>query len=323
MGTVIMTLVILTDKRPYAALGLVLRRVTYLTLPLSVLFIRYFPDLGRAYHMGRPSFTGITFHKNGLGILCLTSGIYFCWHFLFKQRTDTDPGSRLHYSIYLLIVPMIVWLFYMANSATSLACMFAAICLLLIGRLPRMEQQPSTLVAIGIIFLVVFGVLEALFGVTDTLIFMLGRREDLTTRIPTWNILLSMVENPIVGFGYEIFWAGDRLSYFWNKTGTTIISAHNGYLDTYLTLGIIGLSLLLLSIIAGLIKAIKRLRYEYKYALLRITFIIVCILQNWTESTLKTTCNMVILFLFGILDMPTSMAQMDPKTQTIRDPGIQ
>ena len=44
-----MVLVILTEKRPYEAVGVILRRLAFLLLPLSVLFIRYYPDLGREY----------------------------------------------------------------------------------------------------------------------------------------------------------------------------------------------------------------------------------------------------------------------------------
>src|SRR5215469_2166648 len=41
LGTVIMALVILTENEPYVAVGVVLRRLAFLTLPLSVVFIKY------------------------------------------------------------------------------------------------------------------------------------------------------------------------------------------------------------------------------------------------------------------------------------------
>ena len=48
LGNPIMALVILTERRPYEALGITLRRLSFLLLPLSVVFVRYFPELGRA-----------------------------------------------------------------------------------------------------------------------------------------------------------------------------------------------------------------------------------------------------------------------------------
>ena len=60
LGNPIMALVILTEPRPYEAIGIVLRRLAFLMLPLSLLFIRYYPELGRAYHAdGSPMFTGV------------------------------------------------------------------------------------------------------------------------------------------------------------------------------------------------------------------------------------------------------------------------
>src|SRR3989337_2901378 len=49
LGDVVMVLVILTDHNRLAALKRVLTRVAFLLLPISILFIRYYPDLGRAY----------------------------------------------------------------------------------------------------------------------------------------------------------------------------------------------------------------------------------------------------------------------------------
>ena len=46
-GNVLMAMVILTEPRPSYALAGVLRRLAYLTLPLSVVFNRYFPQLSR------------------------------------------------------------------------------------------------------------------------------------------------------------------------------------------------------------------------------------------------------------------------------------
>ena len=44
-----MVLVLLTERHPYEAIGITLRRLSFLLLPASVLFVRYYPDLGRGY----------------------------------------------------------------------------------------------------------------------------------------------------------------------------------------------------------------------------------------------------------------------------------
>src|SRR5215468_729214 len=48
-GHLVMVLVVLTEKDPAAAFKSVLARCAYILVPVSVLFIRYYPDLGRFY----------------------------------------------------------------------------------------------------------------------------------------------------------------------------------------------------------------------------------------------------------------------------------
>ena len=54
-----------------------------------------------------------------------------------------------------------------------------------------------------------------------------------------------MHTNPLLGTGYESFWLGSRLQLFWQTSGLGHINeAHNGFLEMYLNLGIIGLALI-------------------------------------------------------------------------------
>ncbi len=67
LGNIIMAMVILTEKNPYEATTTVLRRIAFMLVPLSILLIRYYPELGRSYHMGNLMVTGVANQKNGLG----------------------------------------------------------------------------------------------------------------------------------------------------------------------------------------------------------------------------------------------------------------
>ncbi|PXF56317.1 MAG: hypothetical protein C4B58_13900 [Deltaproteobacteria bacterium] len=303
LGTVSMALVILTEDCPYEAIGVIFRRLAFLLLPLSVLFIKYYPHLGRAYHMGKPMFTGVTTQKNSLGVICLIFGIYFCWSLLFNLREGTELGRQPHLSIYLILLPMIAWLLYMANSATSLACMVVAICILLVGRLPAVAREPRRILTLCIACVALFGIMEFFFDVKDTIITMLGRRPDLTTRVPMWEDLLAMVKNPIVGYGWESFWLGDRQQILIETWGLAH-NAHNGYLETYLNLGLIGLFFLLGWIVFGLGKVSRHLGIDYPAALLRLCFIAVVVLYNWTEATLCGVNYIWMVFILGTIEVP-------------------
>jgi exopolysaccharide production protein ExoQ len=310
LGNVAMALVILTEQRPIAAIGVVLRRLAFVLLPLSVLFIKFYPELGRGYHaIGSVMYTGVATQKNGLGQICLLTGIYFAWDLCLAHSKWFDlkgPRRHNHYLIYLVLIPMVVWLFYMANSATALACMIIVVGLFIVGRHSVIAQKPRRLVSLAFTGIVIFGILEFATDFTTMLVTMLGRTPDLTTRVPLWEALLSLVENPLIGTGYEIFWSGKRMLQIWYEYGP-IIQAHNGYLDIYLNLGVIGLSLLLASITAGAIKVVKLLDHDYVNGMMKMAFLVIVVFYNWSEATFKPLSNLFILILFSILEVPSQV----------------
>ena len=52
-------LVMLTERRPYDAVVLTVRRLAFVWMPLSLLFIRYYPEFGRSYSWGGPKRRGM------------------------------------------------------------------------------------------------------------------------------------------------------------------------------------------------------------------------------------------------------------------------
>ena len=306
-GNIVMALIIITEHRPYDALGFVLRRLGFVLIPLSVLFVRYYPDLGRGYHMGIVEYSGVTTTKNSLGQLCLIVGIYFCWQLFVLKLKPATLGNRPPYFVYLIMLTMTAWLLHISHSATSLALMISAACFLLVVRLPSLVKKPRRILSLLITLAVVFAFLEGVFGIKEHIIEMLGRDPDLTERTPVWAMLMEMVDNHLFGVGYEIFWYGDRLTWIWQRMGTPsngIVQAHNGYLEIYLSLGIVGLILLVGGIIAGLVKALKHLETEYAYGVLRIILILTIVVYNYTEATFVPLSNMFILLFVSILEAP-------------------
>src|SRR5262249_51353637 len=79
LGDPIMVLILLTEREPVKAVETVIKRCAYVLIPLSVLFIKYYPDLGRTHSewSGELYYTGVTTNKNLLGLLCMVSGLLF------------------------------------------------------------------------------------------------------------------------------------------------------------------------------------------------------------------------------------------------------
>lgn len=300
-----MVLVILTDKRPAEAIDAVLRRLAILWLPLSIVFFKYFPALGRQYHesTGEQFATGVSLGKNGLGIMCLVCGIYFSWKYIVKHREKFKWDWQENISDFALM-GMTLWLLQRSQSATALVCVTAAVMLFLISRTKLFARKPDGMITMLLIFIPLFYLLEETFGVTDVILDLLGRDRTLTTRVPMWEFLKTMVTNPILGSGYQSFWLGERLNMIWGFTGRTISQAHNGYLEQYLNLGYIGVAFLGAIILSGFLKIKRQLNLDFALGMLCLCVIVSTVLYNYTEALFYGINNVWLLTLFAVIDIP-------------------
>src|SRR5262249_49646648 len=111
-----------------------------------------------------------------------------------------------------------------------------------------------------------------------------GRDPTLTDRTKIWAFLLSMKTNPLLGTGYESFWLGPRLQWFWQHAGFGFINeAHNGCLEVYLNLGIIGLSFLGLFLIASYRTICRRFKRFSNFGSLSLAWWTTLLLYSITE----------------------------------------
>jgi O-antigen ligase len=302
LGNPIMVLVILTEKRPYEAVGVILRRLAFLWLPLSILFIKYYPALGRGYtQQGRQMFTGVGDQKNSLGAVCLICGIYFFWNFLLNRKESFKSGERS--IINFMLMAMVIYLLHMANSATSLACLVVAAGLFFISRIGLIAQKPDRIILLGIVVAAFFLVLDEALDLDDVIFGILGRDPGLTTRKWMWQVLEEIETDPLLGTGYQSFWLGKRLSIFYEKVGVLPGQAHNGYLEQYLNLGYIGVAFIVIIMVSGLLKVRRHLNADFPPAMLRLSLIVTAALYNYTEASFYGINVIWLLTLLGIFEI--------------------
>src|SRR5271169_415572 len=140
-----MVLIILTDPAPLVALKRLLTRVGLLLVTLSILFIKYFPDLGRSYSpwTGETSYTGVTTNKQGLGMLILIFGLGALWQLVYLYRAKDVPVRRRHLLVQGVLLGEVIWLLTMAHSLTSTACFLMMGCLVAAIGLFKSCQKPA------------------------------------------------------------------------------------------------------------------------------------------------------------------------------------
>jgi exopolysaccharide production protein ExoQ len=305
LGDLVMVLVVLTDPDCSSAIKRFLARAGFLLLPVSVLLIRYYPELGRGYRavtqgVWEATHTGVTMDKNMLGMVCLVFGIGCVWRFLEAFRNE--DGSRRKGSLIAhgAVVAMVLWLFRMANSMTSLACFVLGSGVILATGFPRVTRKRATLHFLVVAVLsVAFSVL--FLNVGTVLLEIMGRDPTLTGRTDLWDRVLNMTVAPLIGTGFESFWLGPRLEKLWDIYWWRPNEAHNGYLEVFLNLGWMGAALLAVVMVTGYRNVVGAFGRDPAIGRLCLAYFVAVVAYNFSESAIKAFHPAWIAFLLAII----------------------
>jgi exopolysaccharide production protein ExoQ len=149
---------------------------------------------------------------------------------LTKSRTSLIAGTSVCLICYVLLTPNV-------RKALRNGALLAAISLgfLFTSSTLFQDQAASTLLSLG----------------RDDQV--ISSADELTGRLPLWHTLLSYSSHkPILGYGYDSFWTPDRIYYISTEQGWRLNSAHSGYLEVLLSLGVVGLLAVLIILFGGL-----------------------------------------------------------------------
>lgn len=308
MGHPVMALVILSDPDPARALKIVLRRCAYLFLPLSVLFIKYLPEYGRSFDAwtGEAVNNGVGLTKNDLGYICMVSGLIFFWQLLTLARNTNGSRNWREIAIGGAFITMALWLLDVSNSATSLGSSVLGASIIVLLGTPFVSKRyfGTYVVAAALIGLVV----ESSFGLYAATIEALGRNPTLTDRTVVWDDVLALQDQPLIGYGFESFWLGIRLEAMWAKWWWRPTQAHNGYIETYLNLGVIGLVLLGLVIVSGFRSITRSFADDLEFGRLRMGLLFAILAFNVTEAAFKGTHFVWTIFYIVVMHVPRRAA---------------
>jgi exopolysaccharide production protein ExoQ len=304
VGDLVMALILVTDGEPVAALRRFFSRVGFILFPVSILLIRY-TDLGRGYDPdGGPMNTGVTTNKNSLGMIVFLLSIGALWNVraLFMDKEAPNRTRRLIAQGTFLTFGIV--LLQMAHSATSIACFILGGGLILATGLRSMRIRPARVHALclGIVFA---GAIIMLSGGESIVTSALGRKSNLSGRTDIWAASIAAADNPIIGTGFESFWntnvekVARSLPGYWEIHN--LVSAHNGYIQIYLDLGWIGVSLIALIIISGYRYSIRAFRRDPELASLFLAYIATSTIYSITEAGFRVLTATWIFLLLAVV----------------------
>jgi exopolysaccharide production protein ExoQ len=318
IGDIVMVLVVVSDVDPIASVKRLLARVGFVLLPASLLLIKYFPDLGRTYDPGfgvwTPMYTGVTTNKNELGLITMIFGLGALWRIIGEIRFGDKPQRLRHLAAQGALLATSAWLLWLAHSTTSTACFAIGTMLILSTSLPVLSRRPVLihLLALGLVFASVFALFLDSGG---SLVGSLGKDPTLTGRTDIWNLVLSLKANPLVGTGFESFWLGPRLEKMWAVYWWHPIEAHNGYLEVFLNLGWVGIACFAALIVSGYRNAFAAFRRKPQTNGIRIAFLVIAVIYNLTESSVRVLNPVWILFLLSVVAVPEAAVRIKAKAK--------
>ncbi len=304
IGDLVMVLIVLTETDVAAALKRLFARVGFILLPFSVLLIRYFGELGRGYDPdGNPMNTGVTTNKNSLGVITFVITLGALWNVLALLRTKEEPhrSRRLLAQGALLITGGA--LLAMAHSATSSACFALGAVLILATNQPVIRRRPWTLHAI-VLTIVLGCALTMLLSGRAVVLHAMGRETNLTGRADIWNAVIPVAPNAAVGAGFESFWLGPRLDQVWARLPSVYMhvdEAHNGYLEVYLNLGLVGVSFIALILFTGYRRAVATFRRNPALGSLMLAYVATAAIYGITEASFRLLCPAWIFLVFAVV----------------------
>jgi exopolysaccharide production protein ExoQ len=299
LGDLVMVLIVVTDPFPSAAIKRIFARVGFILVPLSVLFVKYFPFWGRVYSPwdGEQTYTGVSINKNMLGTICLVIGIGCAWCFLeaFRGEGINRKGRMIAHAT---VFGMALWLILLADSATSLSCLVLTTGLMVVLGWPVFARRRvvAHILVFGILFVCIFA---TFFNTGGGLLETVGRNSSLTGRTEIWGEVITIANsgNSVLGTGFESFWLGPRLQRMWSMHWWHPNEAHNGYLEVYLNLGWVGIFLLGVLFVTGYRTIIAAVRQDAYAGRLRLAFFTATFVYSLTEAGFRMLSPPWIFFL--------------------------
>lgn len=304
IGDYVMLFLLLTEEDPDESIKGVIKTSALILLPLSIVFIKYFPVYGRMYHRwsGEAFYMGVTTHKNTLGLMCLLVGIFLFSYLCGVLRDREEIWKKLWAaSIYVVLLALVVWLLLLARSSTSMLVFALGVGIYAFLGIPWVRRHPEFLSLYFISALVLAVIVMLLADVLPFMISLLGRDMTLTGRTQFWEDLLRMKNNPVIGTGFDSFWLGERAAWFWFEYYWRPNQAHNGFLEVYINLGLVGLMFLLAILVSFYRRSREELYVNYDRGRLRITLLVIVLLYNLTEASFKALSPLwFVLLLYNM-----------------------
>jgi O-antigen ligase len=335
VGDVLVILVALTETNRMQAVSAILWRCGAVLVPLSLVLARFYPAHGVKYGyyaiwgggwVALESWVGVTTSKNGLGMLTMLAALACVWRILLVGGFQAAWKQK---RVELLLLAVSSWVMLGGGRRRSMSA--TSIILFLLGAALmwwlRRHGVPRRRVVIALfVVLMAIALVNTMTGTAMSLAVgsvteLAGRDSTFTGRTGLWTALIELGQkHPLLGAGFEAFWSSpagrelvERPEFSWNPN-----QAHNGYLEVYLNLGLLGLLLIAVVCWRGLKTALDLSLHDRDFGQLVLLLFTITIVHNLTEASFtRPTHVMWFTFLLATLRIPWRHGQSSRRTAAL------
>jgi len=215
----------------------------------SAIFALFLPAYGLDHYNHVGAWQGIYAQKNSLGVVMVYMG-----GVAMSLEAETFLEKLWKGSVFILCFAEAI---LSASREAWIGCALLILinaCLHLYSRFALRSRVPLLIMA----FVFISTAIGACAALIAYIVTALGRDVTLSGRTPLWAAVIEQCKlHPLLGFGLNSFWGSAHafpvnIAIHWVAT-----SAHDGYLECVLELGVVGLSILLFIILVGYMNMVR------------------------------------------------------------------
>lgn len=261
-----------------------------LSYSLCLFFPRYGFDPMAAVGFGH-AWRGMYGYKNACAMttmFLLPVGIYL---------PSPKPWQKLGRAAYVVFSFLLIVLSESRTGWVVLAFFVVYVCATMLSARFKASDKPMFIL---LELLIVVPLLAALYINRDSMTYLIGKDPSLTGRSEIWKaVFISILKRPILGYGYVGFFNGyqGEAANVSLAAGWGVTASHNGYLDVWVTLGAVGLALLLCTFVWAVRDAFVCICREYSpYLAWCASIVFLMIVTNTDEKAMMVPNDLIWVY---------------------------